>query len=490
MEPFSFINAILSYVETRVKGKIDYDELTKTTGYSLPYLRELFACQMNKSLSRYVLERKIANAAFECAYTDKSFLHIGSEYGLDNPDSFTRAFRRIVGVTPTEFRKRKITVKRTRLCASCYGIELPVLNDPLTRGGNHMETPRLDQDEAILLGVPQVQYGPESLTPFPCCLKACANYIGIDVSYDYVMAASGAAFRLTWDETGWNLGNVDAIFTYDDPVRVFRQGIEALGCHFQILWREKDTPKSAFISFIKNQINKGNPVIALGIIGPPEACIITGYRNDGETLLGWNFFQNNSEFSGSITFDDSGYFVTEHWWDNPETLAVMSLEPGDGNKANLNTMIGHAVEAMTGRKHGNYAKGLLAYDAWMKAVANDKDFSDGLVLPLLAERLFTHDDAIDCLLDGRYQAAVFLNKAAEQYPEHKSLFEQAAKHFMAVYELHAKLFEVLGGWERGEAQMRQLAQSDVRKQTVQLIHQAKESDEKAYAILKQLAEVV
>lgn len=490
MDPFSFINAILSFVETRVKGRFDYDELTKASGYSLPYLRELFACQMNKSLSRYILERKVANAAFECAYTDKTFLRIGIEYGLDHPDSFTRAFKRIVGVTPTEFRKRKIIVKRTRLCAGFYGIELPVLNDLMTKGGKSMETPELHQEESVLLGVPKVQYGPEGLTPFPCCLKACANYIGIDASYDDVMAASGAAFRLTWDETTWNLGNVDAMFTYADPVRVYRQGIEAIGCRFQLLWREKDTPKSAFISFIKTQINKGNPVIALGIIGPPEACIITGYRNNGETLLGWNFFQNNSEFSGGITFDESGYFITDRWWDNPETFAVMSLEPAVDKKANVKAIICHAVEAMTGRKEGNFAKGLSAYDAWMKAVDNDNEFSDGLLLPLLAERLFTHGDAIDCIADGRYQAAVFMNKAAEQSPEHHSLFEQAAKQFMAVYEVHAKLFEVIGGWERGETQMRQFARSDVRKQTVQLIRQAKENDEKAFAILNQLASVL
>jgi AraC family transcriptional regulator len=129
MDKFLLINAIITFIETRIKGEIDYGELAYTTGFSLAYIRELFACQMNKSLYRYILERKIANAAFECRYTDKTLLSIGMEYGFNNADAFTRAFKRIVGVTPSEFRKMKSVIKRRKLCAGVYGIELPVVND-------------------------------------------------------------------------------------------------------------------------------------------------------------------------------------------------------------------------------------------------------------------------------------------------------------------------------------------------------------------------
>lgn len=345
----------------------------------------------------------------------------------------------------------------------------------------------MSNNQGILLGVPRVQYCPQELTPFPACVRSCANYMGIDASYDYVMAASGAAFRLTWDETGWNMGNVDSIFTYDDPLRVFKQGIESVGCAFNILGREKTTKKSDFIDFIKAQIDKGNPVIGLGIIGPPEACIITGYRNGGEALLGWNFFQDNPEFNRDVKFDETGYFITDSWWDSPDTVAVMSLEPADGKKADVKTILENAVEAMIGRKYGKYAKGLLAYDAWIRAVENDSDFSEDQILPLLAEKLVNHGDALDCIFDGRYHASVFMKKAAGEHPDHKALFEQAAEHFMNTVNLYTEFFGVLDGWERGERQMRLFAKPDVRKKTVQLIRKAKENDEKAFAVLKQLA---
>lgn len=209
MDNFLFINVVITFVETRIKGKIDYDELAYAAGFSLYYIRE----------------RKIANAAFECSYTDKTLFIIGMEYGFNNADSFTRAFKRIVGVTPSEFRRMKVVIKRIKLCAGVYGIELPA------------------------------------------CLKASANYIGIDVSYDYTMAASGAAFRLTWDETEWN------------------------------------------------------------------------------------FFQDNPEFNRDITIDESGYFISEHWWDNMDTVAVMALVPTDSKKADIKTILNNAIEAMKGRKY-------------------------------------------------------------------------------------------------------------------------------------------
>ena len=99
----------------------------------------MFAGQTKKSLYRYILERKIANAAFECRYTDKTLVAIGMEYGFDNADAFTRAFKRIIGVTPSEFRKMKVNMKRTKLCAGVYGVELPVLdqNEVMKGEKNH-----------------------------------------------------------------------------------------------------------------------------------------------------------------------------------------------------------------------------------------------------------------------------------------------------------------------------------------------------------------
>lgn len=140
MDKFLFMNAVITFIETRIKRRIDYDELACEIGFSLPYIRELFERQMGKSLYRYILERKIANAAFECRFSNRSLLCIGMNYGFNNADAFTRAFKRIVGVTPSDFRKMDVVMKRKKLCAGVYGMELPVLHDKTMKGeDNHEE---------------------------------------------------------------------------------------------------------------------------------------------------------------------------------------------------------------------------------------------------------------------------------------------------------------------------------------------------------------
>lgn len=287
-------------------------------------------------------------------------------------------------------------------------------------------------EQAILLGVTKVEYGANGVTPFPMCLKSCANYLGMDVGYDYIMSASGAAFRLTWNTKSWDGGNVGTIFTFDHPAKIFQLGLEALGCEYNLIGRSSKTKKAEFVDFIRSRIDAGIPVIARGVIGPPEECIITGYRDGGNTLLGWNFFQDNPEFSGGVTFDESGYFITDSWWENPNTNAVMSLGEITREKFSPKTILQNAIEAMIGRKAGNYAKGIAAYDAWAKAILKDNEFPENAVLPILAERLMCHGDAMDCIADGRHNAAIYMKSLITVYPAYQDQLKEAAVLFEKV----------------------------------------------------------
>ena len=180
------------------------------------------------------------------------------------------------------------------------------------------------QESAILYGVPKVAYGQDGCTPFPICIRSCGTYLGLAVDYTRAMAESGAAFRLTWDTACWNGGNVDAILTFDDPAKVFRCGMRAMERNLKLLRRTPETKKEDFMAFIRREIDAGNPVIALGIIGPPEACVITGYREEGRILLGWNVFQEYPEYQANISFEKNGYFITGDWWENPDTTALIA----------------------------------------------------------------------------------------------------------------------------------------------------------------------
>jgi hypothetical protein len=54
--------------------------------------------------------------------------------------------------------------------------------------------------------------------------------------------------------------------------------------------------------------NRGNPVIAAGVVGSPVDCPITGFDEAGNVLMGWSFFQNVDELKGDIEYESSGHF--------------------------------------------------------------------------------------------------------------------------------------------------------------------------------------
>lgn len=122
MEYYLVISSIVIFVENRLQGKLDYGELEEATGFSLAHVRDVFAKLTGKPLYRYILERKIANAAFELLHSKKGILDIAMKYGFSNPDTFTRAFNRVTGVNPQDFRKQRYPVGRIKLCAGVYGV--------------------------------------------------------------------------------------------------------------------------------------------------------------------------------------------------------------------------------------------------------------------------------------------------------------------------------------------------------------------------------
>lgn len=481
MDYFLTVSAVIVFVESRVRAEIRYEELEEATGFSLSHLRALFANITGKSLSRYIVGRRVANAAFDIVHSHMSILDIAERYQFSNPDTFTRAFNRVTGYTPSDFRKRRAEVGRMKLCAGVYGVSERMEN-------MNSEQLKATDNSVVLYGVPKVGYGTyDGCTPYPICLKACANYLGEDIDYDYAMVVSGAAFRLVWDVTCWNGGNVDVCFTFKEWEKVYRLGIEGLGYRYEVIHREKDTRKEDFISFIKERIDKGIPCIARGIIGPPEACIITGYRDDGKTLLGWNFFQDNPEFAGNIQFDESGYFISKDWWENPDTLSVICMGERTGEKMSAEEIIKTAVEVLTGRQEGEYAKGILAYDAWKKAITDEEQFSDNAIIPLMAERLMCQGDAMDCLIDGRCRGAEFFEKLSferisKEQPE--GIFSKVAEKFRETAGNIVKMAEVLGGFNRTQVQMANLYKLENRKRIGELIDKCKMADEEVLSLLR------
>mgnify|MGYP001019736602 CR=1 FL=1 len=266
-------------------------------------------------------------------------------------------------------------------------------------------------------------------------------------------------------------------------VEAFQHSFIAAGRNYRILERTTTTNQAEFIEFIKVEIDHGRPVIALGIIGPPEACIVTGYEDDGHTLLGWNFFQDNPEFASDVKIHETGYSLCTTWWKNPCTFALMSVSEETESGIAPQEILANAITVMTNPQVREYAGGPRAFDAWASALADESQFPENAVLPLLFERLMCQGDAMGMISEGRYYAAKFLDEMGWTKTASGA---EAAEIFRQETRVIARMTEILGGWQRGEEQAKNLAQASTRRALVELILEAKELDRKACTLLQSL----
>ncbi|MCM1117979.1 MAG: AraC family transcriptional regulator [bacterium] len=474
--------AMVSYVESHVTdSRLDVRRMGQKFGFSENYIRELFAGQVGMSIMRYHRRRRIILSAAQLLHTDRNILDIALEWGFGSHEAYTRAFCRVIGMSPSDFRRDRPILGKASLRSGVYGLEL--LQEKEKR--SNMDNRRQDEQNGIVLyDIQQVKYGSYgSATPFPICIKAVSEYLGDDVSYPYIMAATGAAFRLVWNTACWDLSNVDIYHAFNESNQVYGLGAKALGREFSFLGREESTTKEDFLAYIKEHLAEGYPCIALGIIGPPEPCIVAGYEEDGDSLLGWNFFQDDPEHAGGVSTAENGYFISKSWWENTDTQAVMCLGPINGEGMAPREILRQAVKALEGRKDHSYAKGILAYDAWREMLLEDSHFASE-VYDSLFSKLLVQNDAAQCLADGREQGARYLLElAGQQTGEHNAKLEQAARHFRNVSAAAGEMSGLIGDWSDMDAMLRQLADRKVREQLAELILQAKAQDEAALSCL-------
>ena len=100
--------AILGYIEAHIReGKLNYAEMERRMGFSYAHIRDFFRRHTGVSLGQYVRNRQLVMSAFELLHTDKSVMDLALAYGFSNHESYTRAFTKTMGQTPSAFRKER-----------------------------------------------------------------------------------------------------------------------------------------------------------------------------------------------------------------------------------------------------------------------------------------------------------------------------------------------------------------------------------------------
>lgn len=105
------INAAIAYIEENLTEEITMEKISKHAYVSPFYLQKGFAMLCEFTVGEYIRKRRLSLAGNDLINTDQKIIDIALKYGYDSPDSFTKAFYRFHGVTPTAVRKEGAMIK-------------------------------------------------------------------------------------------------------------------------------------------------------------------------------------------------------------------------------------------------------------------------------------------------------------------------------------------------------------------------------------------
>ncbi|HWI66437.1 MAG TPA: hypothetical protein VNT75_31800 [Symbiobacteriaceae bacterium] len=360
-------------------------------------------------------------------------------------------------------------------------------------------------ERILLADVPRVHFyeggeqSPEDV-PFPSCLAACMRYLGEEYPWltgqvdgraykdnyanIYILAHSGMAFGLRWRD-GWHMDNADHMMVAD-PSEVIRRAFACVGYTYEILHK---TGEDSWRQKVKQALAAGRPVFAFGIIGPPECCLVTGYDEGGDVLMGWNFFQGLPPFNAGVEFEPTGQFRKRNWYPDTWSMIILGekVAKPEIHALNRETLQWALQVARTPRVYDHH-NGHAAYAVWAKQLADDAAFADKPE-SVLREQHDVHNNVVGVLAECRWWASRWLRQIADDEPAMAEELRAAAACYEKQHDLMWKVWGAVGGNGHPEA-WAALARPEVRRQIVQLILEAQVQDLTAVAHLERAAGMV
>lgn len=167
MDMLARLNNALSYIEENLTSPVDYQEAARIACCSEYHFTRMFSFLAGITLSEYIRRRRLTLAALELSHSDIKVIDVALKYGYTSPDSFSRAFQSMHGVTPSEARVHGQSLKA-----------LPRMTFQLTiKGGSEMIYRIEDKKAFRIVGIkkrvpmifhgvnPEIASMAESLTP-------------------------------------------------------------------------------------------------------------------------------------------------------------------------------------------------------------------------------------------------------------------------------------------------------------------------------------
>ncbi|UCG86067.1 MAG: AraC family transcriptional regulator [Gemmatimonadota bacterium] len=132
---------VLLYIQQHLDEQTPLEDLARTAAFSPYHFHRIFRGMLGESVKEHIRRLRLERAAMRLKHSDMPITRVAFEAGYESHEAFTRAFKAMRGVTPSEFRSRNGTYPQLKSLSQVHFREGGAIDDfePMTPGGEPME---------------------------------------------------------------------------------------------------------------------------------------------------------------------------------------------------------------------------------------------------------------------------------------------------------------------------------------------------------------
>lgn len=105
------IQKALQYIEDHLTDELKVEDIAAKAYVSPFYFQRIFGALCGYTVGEYIRNRRLTLAAQELSTADQKVIDVAMKYGYDSPDSFTRAFTKFHGISPSAAKETGANLK-------------------------------------------------------------------------------------------------------------------------------------------------------------------------------------------------------------------------------------------------------------------------------------------------------------------------------------------------------------------------------------------
>ena len=112
MSQVTSICQAVDFVEAHLKEAITVADMADAAGYSLYHFCRTFNSLVHHTPYDYLMRRRLSESARDLVGTDKRIVDIAFDYRFNSPETYSRAFKRMFGIQPSQWKEHGQTDRR------------------------------------------------------------------------------------------------------------------------------------------------------------------------------------------------------------------------------------------------------------------------------------------------------------------------------------------------------------------------------------------